>query len=711
MPRTATDPELPKVNLNSFIGGESIDLKNGLSGGFYSSLGLDFREKASQTGVLPGMKQLSNTLSDKITAMDQDLAGIRYAAGDQGHVYKIDGSNTISSLGTLDSNGAAGLVYNPQTDNCYIASQQSISLYGQCTNGNVTPSLQSAQFGQSASVAPSVIYTFNTTTSSYDGGTVSGVTTQRNNLNTLTTTAITPSNYASLVTNPNSGTYMPLTSITETSGNFTSFIPDIEPMAAIAVYLTAKGTGNLTLTLHDSQNNKLAQVTINNASLTAGWNLFTFTTPGVRAFINAIQSNTTSTGYHFHLTSSVGSDTMRVGTIANGDISGANFVYFAHRMVQTENGWHPMKIFNQYLCIGNGNYLSTYNFGNDSGPNNQQYVRHQLLLDVGYEITGLENAGTYLVITAGRTSSSGTRQYQGGYIYLWDGINSSFNLKVPVPNGTPYSPYCNNNVVYFFCNGSFFAYAPGAPTVNKVRYIGYQNTNFLNAHDTTVCNPNMMCMRYNVLHMAYPTSTTNTNLNMGIYSWGSVELIYPNSFAYSFISSTQMQNTSGTYNSVAYSAYEIGMIQNFVDEMYMSYQYTQSGTTYYCLDILDNTCGLAKNFNMTLLMWDGSARWKQKELMRVKVNFTALPSGVTLTPWYSLDRGSQITQDSNNNSFQVGAGATEAFINIPINNRVHEIQCGFIGAVTGTVMTTPQITGFAFEVNPHADENDLRPDG
>lgn len=711
MPKTAADRELPKVNLNTFVGGESIDLKNGIQGGFFSSLGINFRQKASQATFLPGFKNISNTLSDKITAMEQDLNGIRYGAGDQGHVYKIDGSNVITSLGTLDSNGAAGMVYNSQTDNVYIASQQSVSLYGQCTNSNVTPSLQVAQFGQSASVAPSVIYTFNSSTSSYDGGTNGSTTTQRNNLNTLTTQAITPSNYAAQVTHPNTGTYTPGTSIAETSGNYTSFVPDIEPISAIAIYVTTVGTGNLTLTLHDAQNNKLAQVTIAHASLATGWNLFSFGTPGVRAFVNAIQSNSTSTGYHFHLTSSVTSDTMQINTITTGDITGCNFVMFAHRLIQTKNGWHPMAMFNQYLLIGNGNYVSTYNFGNDSGPNNQQWVRHQLFLDVGYEVTGISNTGQYAVITAERRSNSSSRQYQGGYIYLWDGINASFNLKVPVPQGSPYAPFCYNNVVYFYCNGSYYAYAPGSTTVNKVRYIGYQSTDFLNGVDTTICNPNMMCVRYNVLHMGYPSSTTNTNLNMGIYSWGSVELIYPNSFGYSYIPSTQMQTAAGTYNGTAYTGYQIGMIQNYVDQMYMSYQYTQGGTTYYCLDLLDNTCGMAKNSSLTLLLWDGGGRWKQKALQRLKANFTALPSGVTVTPWYSLDRGQQITQDSNGNSYAVGAGATQAFINIPANNRAHEIWAGFTVSVSGTVMSPPNLTGIAFEVDAFPDESDLRPDG
>ena len=107
----------------------------------------------------------------------------------------------------------------------------------------MSPTLNVGPFGPSASVAPGVIYTLDTTTSSYDGVTVSGVTTQRNNLNTLTTTGITPSNYASQVTAPNTGTYTPLNAISEAAGDFTAFVPDIEPFYAVAVYVSTVGTG------------------------------------------------------------------------------------------------------------------------------------------------------------------------------------------------------------------------------------------------------------------------------------------------------------------------------------------------------------------------------------------------------------------------------------------------------------------------------------
>jgi hypothetical protein len=697
------DPEFPKINLNTFLGGESVDLKNGISGSFSTSLAMDFREKASQMTVLPGLYNVANNLKDLPTVMEQDINGIRYMVGDQGWVYRINDTNVVSQIGQLDSGGGAGLVYNSQSDLMYMSSQQTISLYGQ-TSGVTPASLKVAQFGPSASVSPGVIYIFDTTTQTYDGLTDpnTGLGTQRNNLNTLAGNGVVNT---SQVTNTLTNTYFLPNTIQESSTNLCGFIPDISPLASVSVWLKATGTGDVTLTMHDSLNNNLGAVTIVNADLVDGWNSFVFTLPGITVIPNNIVS-TNGAGYHFHLTSSVASDTTTCATIASNDLNGCNFVLFAHRMFATNNGWHPMASFNSLLCIGNGMYLSTYNGGNDKNPNNSQYFRHQLTLDNGYEISSLAPSGQYLVITAGRTSNSASRQYQGGYIYLWDGINTTYNMKVPVPMGTPYAAECVNNVVYFICNGSQFAYAPGSTTINKVRYIGYQNTNYLGGPDTTIVNPNMMTTRYNLLLMAYPSSTTQTNLNMGIYSWGSVELIYPNSFGFSYLGSQQIQNYSKTNN------YQIGMIENYVDTLYMSSQYTDSdAVTHYMLDVLDNTSSVAPTFNLACLIWDGGVRYKMKKGLRVKVSFLPLPAGITITPWFNIDRNGEITADpSSGESYTVGEGATDVVINIP-GARSHELQWGFNGTAAPGTVVSPTITGITAEIDSLDDEPDLRSDG
>jgi hypothetical protein len=706
------DRELPKINQLTFVGGESIDPKNGIAGSFFASEAMDFRQKASQMTVLPGLRTLplSNKLMDKITAMDQDLAGVRYGVGDQGYIYRIDTSDNISQLAKMNTAGGAGIVYNAQNDQVYMSAQQTVSLFGQTQQANA--SFRSDNFGPSASVAPGVIYMFNTVTSSYDGGTVNGISTQRNNLNTLTATGITPSNYASSVTNTLTNTTKLPTMLNnvppETVGSFCAFIPDIEPFYGVAVWVTTIGTGDWTLTMHDSLNNNLGAVTITHANVTLGWNLFHFADPGVRAFVNAIASANGATGYHFHLTSSSAADTAAVATINAGDFTGTNFVLFAHRLVATKNGWHPMCIFNQYLCIGNGNYLSVYNFGNDANPNNQQWVRHMLFLDVGMEVTGLTANAQNLIITAEKRSTSASRSYQGGYMYTWDGINSAPNQKIPVTMGAPYAPYANNNVVYMYCAGSLYAWGGGTSFI-KVRYIAYQNTDYLGSHDSTIINPNMMDTRYGLLLLGYPSSTTNQNFDMGIYSWGSVELSYPNSYGFSYALANGKKRVSGGSGTDAWVNLQIGMIKNFVDTLYTSWQYTDSnGVVHYGLDIMDNTSDPAPSSSWSALLWDGGAVYKTKQSQRLLVSFLPLPEGVTITGWYNIDRQGEISVDPENPAvtFTKSTGAQSLLINVP-GGRCREIQVGFTIAIEPGSLT-PTIIGVTSEVDPLPDEDDLR---
>lgn len=690
-----------KVHMNSFIGGQTLDYKYGIANSFYQSQALDFRQKASQMSVLPGMRNIANNLPDLPTAILQTPDGVRYAAGNAGYLYRISTTNVVSVIAQMGTNGAAGIAYNQQSDNIYASDQQTVNIYGQILAGN--PTFRKANFGPSASVANAVIYIFDTASLSYDGNTDSNtnLTTQRNNLNTLTATGVTPSNYSNLVTNTLTNTYLvSSTTINEITGNFSPFIPDIEPMYGIAVYVTNIGSGSLILTMHDSLNNNLGAVTITNGNLVLGWNMFKFASPGIRAIINPI-ANGTGEGYHFHLTSSSAGDTTTVATIAPNDLTGCNFVYFAHRMIKTNNGWHPMTNFNQYLCIANGPYLSTYNYANDANPNNTQWVRHQLQTDFGYEGCALSVNNQSLVMAAEKRSGSATRNYQDGYLYFWDGISSSWVSKIQIPMGSPYSVKTFNNVTYFYCAGSLFAWGGGQQVI-KVRYMAYQNTDYLGAVDSTIVNPQMMAIRYNLLMLGYPSTTTNINVNYGIYSWGAVEMTYPNSFGYSYEGSDQILNYTSANN------LQIGLVENFVDSMYMSWSYEDSNSvTHNGLDVVDNFSTAAPNYSWTSLIWDGGVRYKTKRAYRFRVNFLPLPAGCTLTAQYSLDRGTFISADpTSNNPYTANVGDTA--LTVEMNEaRFKEIQFGFFGTCTAA-STPPTITGVTLELDPLETEVSLR---
>jgi hypothetical protein len=681
------------INLGSFVGGESVDYKNGVANAFLSSEAMDFRSKASQMSVLPGLSAVSGAsavLVDLPIEMVQDPTGVRWILGDTGKLYKLDTSDTLTLAATVTDGNGFGMVYNQLSDMLYITGQQSVSMYGPLQG---TPALKDGQFGKSASNANGVVNLYQTTTTNWDGS-------ARNNIQTIATTqGVTAT--SQVTTNTSANSYTTPTSIAETTAASCPFSPDLEPFYSIAVYVKTKGTGNLVLTLHDGFNRSLGAVTILNAAVTTGYNEFVFSGNGVRGFTGAIQSGL-SAAYHFHVTSTV-ADTA-LGTITASQLSTVDFILFNWRMVKTNNGWHPATLFTGngfMLCIGNGQYLSTYNFSNDANPSNYVWQRERFPLDAGFEVTSLSVNNQYLVIAAEKRSSNSARNFQEGCLYFWDGQSASYSFKIPLPMGAPYSVYTFNNITYFICAGALYAWGGGQQVI-KVRPIAYQNTNYLGTTDNTIVNPNMMTPRFNQLMMGYPSVTTNTGLKYGIYSWGAVELIYPNSFGYSYALS------NATYNYSAANNLQIGMIKNFVDTMYVSSRKTVGGVTTYTLDRVNNSSQPAGVFSWDSLIWDGGVRYKQKEMMRIKVSFLPWPANATMNVYYALERGSQVSADPIS-AAQYRPATGDTSIIIDINKRFYEGQWGVFGTCSNPA-TPPTITGITMEVDPLQSESDLRVD-
>ena len=679
-----------KIHNQYFEGGVSIDPKIGVANSFYQSQGLDFRSVPSQLSVLPGARTVATNLQDTITAMVQDVNGVRYGVGDGGGFYRINTSNVVSKIAQLDSNGSAGLYYNQVTDQIYIPSQTTVSLYGQVTSGNPgNPTFRSAQFGKSASTAPGCVNLFDLSSGYYAG-------LSRNNSQSITT-GITST---SQVTTNATQTYALKTTYAENVVEGCYFSPDIEPFYSIAVYIAAKGTGNWTLTLHDSVNNQLAAVTITNANLTSGaYNEFVFGKQ-IRALVNGAQSGKNSS-YHFHLTSTVADGT--VGTINSSDFTSTDFLLFAYRLLQTNNGWHPTAFFNSasgsFLCIGNGPYLSTYNFGNDTNPMNSMWNRHALILNSGHEVCGLTTNNQYLVIATEKRSTNANRNYQEGALYFWDGTTAQPNFKIDIPMGAPYGVYTFNNVTYFCVGGSLYAWS-GGQTVIKVRKLAYQNTDYLGAVDSTIINPNMLTSRYSLLMIGYPSTTTNVNINYGVWSWGTVELSFPNSYGYSYSLANNIQNN----NTGGITNLKIGSVYNFVDTMYINWSYTDAGgITRYGVDVVDNFSTPATSFNWQSLIYDGTVIYKTKIGTRYKIKFNSFPSGYTLRPYYILDRGTPVYATDTPK-----LGDTDILMEVT-PGRFKEIQWGFTGTSSGATQPLV-ISGITMEIEPIPDEVDLRKD-
>lgn len=693
--------EKVKIHLQNTIGGPTfVDNKIGIANTFYSSTAMDHHTMPSQISVLPGMSDVSGgVVTDLITAMDQDLNGVRYGAGDQGGIYRISTSNVVSKIATLNTAGSAGMYYHSISDQLYIPDQDSVSLYGQVTNPGPGPQFRPSQFGPQASGDPGCCYLYNPSSTFFD-------TVQRNNAVEINqAVGITDTNQVTTVTA--TGTFNVPAALSEADPDQCGFVPDIEPGFSIAVNVTTIGTGNWTLTLHDSLNNSLVAVTIPNGEMVVGYNNFIFGSQ-IRVIVATSQTGG-SAAYHWHLTSTVNDGFIAVVPanpagvqFGTGDMRSADFLWFAYALVETNNGWHPTTSFALSaigagaalnLVIGNGKYLATYDFSNDSGPTTNQFVRHALVFKNGYEVCGLSTNNQYLIAALERRSNDPTRNYQDGQLVFWDGTTPYANFIIDIPMGAPYGLQTFNNVTYFIVAGSLFAWS-GGQTVIKVRRLAYQNTDYLGVVDSTIVNPNMMAIRYNLLEIGYPSSTTNINLNYGVYSWGSVELAFPNSMGYSYQLSNGLQNYSPSNNLA------IGCVYNFVDQMYTPWSYTDSGgINHFGLDYLSNSSGPAPSGNFRSLIYDSGLDYKQKMGLREQLTFLPLPSGYTLQAFYSRDRGSDVLSPPAN------VGDTKLVLEVD-NARGREFQWGYYWTQTGAVKPLI-VTGVTMELASLPEENDI----
>lgn len=377
------------------------------------------------------------------------------------------------------------------------------------------------------------------------------------------------------------------------------------------------------------------------------------------------------------------------------DMTGVDFILFVDRMVKQNNGLHPMTLFNANLCIGNGPYLSTYNMSMDANPDNSVYVRSAWSMDAGYECCGFAVLSQYLAVFAERRRSGGNQAEQDGMIYFWDGTSQAYNIKVHVPQGSPSAPQVYDNVLYYTVNGSLYAIAGVGQPSMKVRLISYQNGNYSGKPDNTIMYPNLSTIRNTELLIAYPGQSDNPNVRYGVYSWGNVEMIYPSSFGRSY-----MLDANGTASAIRTTANQLqmGCLANFVDAMYLSWGYKDAnGTAHYGLDYLDNASKPARNFSWASLIYDGGSRYKQKRMLRYKINFEPLVAGQKVYAWHSINRGQPVITNS------ASVGDTQLFVELP-RGRFHEAQWGFYGTNDDTVTIPEQFTGNAFEIDPLNEE-------
>lgn len=573
----------------------------------------------------------------------------RYALGDSGIVYKI-ASNVWTSDHTIGSGAPTGQGLVMLSDAIYFATSTTIGRKFQLSTGSGT---YNDDF--------------------FTDGT--------NNLDANVTAS--------------GNTYTLATTIGEASTAKITYAPAFDPLKVVSLYVTAKGTGNWTVTIHDVNNNSLGSVTVANASLTNGqMNTFTFATP--------IRINIGST-YHIHVTSTVADGTVQTGTSA--DLSTAQYqtifgILIAdtdyHPMIQHTNGVTGIWV------VGNEHYLGTYD--------NTTYNPNKITFEPGYKVRALMIINEYVAAFCWKTSNIDS--FEGGYVYFWDGISNYFNFKMPITLGMPNaaSNFKNRLMMISGSNGdismapdqtqpfrllqdapkltigSRVEVLPGAMAVWQNRALwGYSNTNDANA------------AAYNDgsagAHADGDTYTPPTGMEQGVYEFGNQS---DRAITYTAVS-TEVLNFAFQPSTVIANptAFKIGCIAAFGKDCYVSYK---DGTSYY-VDRITKGNNPAATGSWESLVFDKSldgteqlVQQPQKEKLahRVRVTFNTLPTGATVTAKYRLNRAAAWTFGTT-----VTAGGTTAVA--LIDKRYNEVEYGF--DVTATT-TNPVITSVGIFYEP-----------
>lgn len=645
---------------NSFVGGQATDKKIGQANSFAYSQSMDFRKSPSQLSVLPGTRRAdSNVVTDLVQNEVMTEAGIIYAVGSSGNVYDVSAAGVWHLFSNIGTAGTFGISYRKDQDAIYIPGTTSVSVI---TNVSTTPQLIPGFYGESKST--------------YDNSSQAGFNVNSDQDDGTQLTAILTA-------------YVEDASVQERF-----FQTDIQPITKVGVNITSKGTGDWTLVVHDGLNNQLGTATITNANLVSGFNDFTFSAPiQVNVGPNAAQT------YHFHVTSTV-ADGFVASTTTN-DLSSCDMELFANRLVATTNGIHPQVTFQQFECIGNGRYLSVWENLGEAAPSNSAWQRQKLSFPPGFEVCGLTVFNEYLAIAVQRVTT-GDNTPQEGIIFYWDGLSDTYNYFTKIPEGSPEAIHEFENAIYYEAGGNWYVITSVAATPQKIRRFPGSENVYTGSNVQTKVYPYMGTVRYGIHLLGWPSTTGNTDIPYGVYSWGKTDYLQPNSFGYSYILSTGSRFKTGSNNLT------IGMVKNFGNVLHISWRDDSSGGVTYGVDVVDASSTPAPYSTWESLIEDNGIVTKQKLSSYVDTHWLDIQDGVSIVLKYSINRGDWVYSSgttsnaaggfTNANPWAVDDDAAQNYGRFDVGNsseeeRFYELQVGVDVYCDDTVTQAPVIVG------------------
>jgi hypothetical protein len=442
-------------------------------------------------------------------------------------------------------------------------------------------------------------------------------------------------------------TYTVLTAISEGASDRKTFTPAKDPQKSIAVLVAAKGTGDWTITVHDSLNNVIATSTITATLMTTGYVEFFFTTPW-RPLTNFTND------YHFHVTSTVADGT--VTTTNAGDLTTVSYrTYF--QFLVTDSEWHPMARFLNFWVIGNERYVGKYEA--------TLYDPNLIALEAGWRVRCFAKWGEYLVI--GAMKGDTVKDFDQGRLFFWDGYSPTYNYPVDVPGGAVNSMTTLNGDLFIVVGseGTLYKYTGGV-TLQRIKVLPkIEVGSFVDVY------PQGMTVWSSLLRYGVAGDSDSTDVKKGVYSWGSTNIHYDDILTYDYPISTGNNGSS----------VKVGLTVVVNKKLLIGYQ---DGTGFGVDYVLPTNSPYPYGY-MELLVDNEGVSWKQKEALQVTANFNTLKLGESISTRYLLeDSTTWITNPDSTSVSDVVLKQTIA------NGRYYNAQVG-VDLMTSSTTTAPTV--------------------
>jgi len=443
--------------------------------------------------------------------------------------------------------------------------------------------------------------------------------------------------------------YTTPTSISEAAADRNTITPEKDPIKIITINVSTVGTGNWTLTLHDSRNVVIATKTIANGSMSTGDVNFTFSTP---ARVNPGDQ------YHFHITSTVADGGVNTGT--NNDLEASYFKEYYGILI--DNDWHMMEEFLNFLVILNDRYIAKW----DQAIYDPNFIE----LAPGFQARCMAKFNEFLVVGAFKGAT--IAESEAARLYFWDGIETTFNYFTDCKVGAPNCLINNegNLIGVYGDDGSMYLGSePFQKIVDRIPKLAMGKK--------VEVYPGAISDFEGKTVVGISSSTDDgTGLEQGIFEYGHQRQDLPMSLNFPYTISTG--TTQGT-------TLKIGCVKSIGNSLYVGWDDDSTyGVDKVTLGGIANATGTWES-----LIFDSGDPDKYIIPIDLVVTFEPLTSGQSVTPKYKLDRAASFTSGTAEST----VGATS--VKCPIYQRCKEIEVGF--ELTSSLNTFIKVTSVSLE--------------